>query len=155
MASATLIFKGRNKHIAVSDHAMYVSRRGKLDCCVENMRNVLTQYQTNIIEASSALSSSAEDSLNAILNVQTADEIKTFAMKSVKVMPKAQRRMSLRQDSQPPPSTDAGPSLAPVASLPQPDDESSHRSNSCKYIYLRCQKRTNDNARSSRTFRTT
>lgn len=120
---------------------------------VDHMRNVLTQYQTYIIEASSALSSSAEESLNAILNVQTADEIKTFAMKSTKVMPKSQRRMSLRQDFQPPPTTEAGPALAPVASLPRPDDESSHRSNSCKHT-LNYQHNKSNPHRSSRPSRT-
>jgi hypothetical protein len=99
---------------------------------VDNMRNVLTQYQTYIIEAGSSLSGSAEDSLNALLNVQTADEIKTFVMKSTKTLPRSQRRQSMRQELPPPPTTDAGSSLAPVPSLTRPDDESSHRSNSCK-----------------------
>ena len=98
---------------------------------VDNMRNVLTQYQTFVIEAGSSLSESAEDSLNALLNVQTADEIKTFAMKQTKTMPKSQRRQSIRQEMPPPPTTDAGSSLAPVPSLPR-DDVSSHRSNSCE-----------------------
>lgn len=99
---------------------------------VDHLRNVLTQYQTHIIEAGSALSGSAEDSLNALLNIQTADEIKTFAMKSTKTMPIQQRRQSIRQDLPPPPTTDAGSSLAPVPSITRPDDRSSHRSNSCK-----------------------
>lgn len=100
---------------------------------VDNMRNVLTQYQTFVIEAGSSLSESAEDSLNALLNVQTADEIKTFAMKNTKVLPRAQRRMSMRQDVSTPPLTDAGSSLTPVPTLPR-DDVSSHRSNSCKAL---------------------
>ena len=98
---------------------------------VDNMRNVLTQYQTFVIEAGSSLSESAEDSLNALLNVQTADEIKTFAMKQTKTLPRSQRRQSIRQELPPPPTTDAGSSLAPVPSL-QRDDVSSHRSNSCE-----------------------
>jgi hypothetical protein len=98
---------------------------------VDNMRNVLTQYQTYVIEAGSSLSGSAEDSLNALLNVQTADEIKTFAMKTTKTLSRSQRRQSMRQEFPPPPTTDAGSSLAPVPSAP-PDDESSRRSNSCR-----------------------
>ncbi|KIW02971.1 uncharacterized protein PV09_05632 [Verruconis gallopava] len=96
---------------------------------VDNMRDLLTQYQTSLIEAGSALSESAEDSLNALLNMQTADEIKTFVMKTTKTLPQSQRRLSMRQEHPPPSTTDASSSLAPVSSVPR-DDGSSHRSNS-------------------------
>lgn len=115
----------------------------------DKLRDVLTQYQTHIIEAGSSLSGSAEDSLNSLLNVQTPDEIKTFALKSTKVLPNSQRRMSMRPDPAqssrpdlatsnltPAPTGDAGSSLTPIPSITRPDDESSFRSSSCKNLRL-------------------
>jgi hypothetical protein len=110
---------------------------------IDHLRNVLTQYQTHVIESSSTISTSAEECLNALLNVQTADEIKTFALKATRTLPAstaAKRRMS-RADIQSPglSATDPGSSLSPTTSLavpvpplPRPDDGSSQRSSSCK-----------------------
>jgi hypothetical protein len=108
---------------------------------IDHLRNVLTQYQTHVIESSSSISTSAEDCLNALLNIQTADEIKTYALKSTRTLPAttaAKRRMS-RADLQPPSASDPSSSLSPSTSLAPPtppvprlDDESSQRSSSCK-----------------------
>jgi hypothetical protein len=108
---------------------------------VDHLRNVLTQYQTHVTDCVTAAGREGEDCMNAILNVQTADEIKTYALRTTRGLPAtpatsaAKRRMS-RADAPPPPppSTDAGSSLAPVPSLPRPDELSSQRSSSCRLI---------------------
>jgi hypothetical protein len=112
---------------------------------VDHLRNVLTQYQTHVIESSSTISTSAEECLNALLNVQTADEIKTFALKATRnvsgttpTSTAAKRRMS-RADHQSSSAADPSASLspttsnaAPVPPVPRLDDGSSQRSSSCK-----------------------
>jgi len=106
---------------------------------VDHQRNGLTQFQTHVIECFSATGNSAEECLNALLNVQTADEITTFAIKTTRSLPTittntstSERRKSTIQEPVPPPTTDAGSSLAPVPSLPRPDEMSSNRSSSSK-----------------------
>jgi hypothetical protein len=110
---------------------------------IDHLRNVLTQYQTHVIESSSTVSTTAEACLNALLNVQTADEIKTFALKSTSTLPAstaAKRRMSRADIQTPGPSAaDPSSSLSPTTSLatpvppmPRPDDGLSQRSSSCK-----------------------
>jgi hypothetical protein len=107
---------------------------------VDHLRNVLTQYQTHITDCTTSAGSQGEECMNAILNVQTADEIKTYAMRTTRGISAAapssaaKRRMS-RADippPPPPPTTDAGSSLAPVPSLSRPDELSSQRSSSCR-----------------------
>jgi hypothetical protein len=122
---------------------------------VDHQRNGLTQFQTHVIECFSATGSSAEECLNALLNVQTADEITTFAIKTTRSLPAVapttgastgtstmgslmsttatqERRKSLRQESMPPPppTTDAGSSLHPIPSVPRQDEAASNRSGS-------------------------
>jgi hypothetical protein len=112
---------------------------------IDHLRNVLTQYQTHVIESTSTISTSAEECLNALLNVQTADEIKTFALKTTRTLPTttsattaAKRRMS-RADTLPSSAGDPSASLspttsvaAPVPPVPRLDDGASQRSSSCK-----------------------
>ena len=98
---------------------------------LNHLRDVLTQYQTHVIESVSSVSSSAEECLNALLNVQVADEIKTFAMKTSAAQPSTQQETSTATSS-----TARGPSttLAPTVSATQADDGSSHRSSSSTSI---------------------
>jgi hypothetical protein len=114
---------------------------------VDHLRNVLTQYQTHVIESGSTISTSAEECLNALLNVQTADEIQTFALKTTRTLPTttststpAKRRMS-RADTQSSFAANPNASLSPTTSqaapippVPRLDDGSSQRSSSCKTI---------------------
>jgi F-BAR domain only protein len=104
---------------------------------VDHQRNGLTQFQTHVIECFSAVGSSAEECLNALLNIQTADEITTFALKTTRSLPTitttaSGRRKSTVQEPVAPPTTDAGSSLAPVPSLPRQDEISSNRSGSSR-----------------------
>jgi hypothetical protein len=102
---------------------------------LNHLRDVLTQYQTHVIESVSSVSSSAEECLNALLNVQVADEVKTFAMKISATQSSTQREISIATSSRsegpaPGPST----TLSPITSATQADDGSSHRSSSGTYI---------------------
>lgn len=49
---------------------------------VNHLRDVLTQFQTHELDQVERNRASAESCLNVLLNVETADEIKTFAMKT-------------------------------------------------------------------------
>lgn len=123
---------------------------------VDHQRSGLTQFQTHVIECFSATGNSAEECLNALLNVQTADEITTFAIKTTRSLPVVsspgtgastpmantvgsmmtatttqELRKSLRQEPMPPlPTTDAGSSLHPVPTIPRQDEAASTKSGS-------------------------
>lgn len=114
---------------------------------LENLRNALTQYTTYAIESQNAGTTTAEECLNALLNVQTIDEIKTFAMKSATNPPRTSRIEAPGSRAGPPSRAGAdasafippesGPALAPTISLNRPGpDGGAGRTNSCK-----CQER--------------
>ena len=48
---------------------------------VDHLRDVLTQFQTHEVDQVERSRTSAESCLNALLNLETADEIKTFAVR--------------------------------------------------------------------------
>lgn len=77
---------------------------------VNHLRDVLTQFQTHELDQVERSRASAESCLNALLNVETADEIKTFAMRT---KGQAGPASSARQDSIPGSST-----LRPSGSIP-------------------------------------
>ncbi|KAI4833824.1 hypothetical protein E4T44_09197 [Aureobasidium sp. EXF-8845] len=85
-----------------------------------NLRDVLTQFQTHEIDAIEKMKDSAESVLNILLNIETADEIKTYALRvsSGDVVPK-ETKVRNRQ------SIFVPPSLAPT---PHHDDGASMRS---------------------------
>lgn len=58
---------------------------------VNHLRNVLTQFQTHEVDQVERNRVTAEQCLNALLNVETADEIKTFAMRTSQGQLPAQR----------------------------------------------------------------
>lgn len=49
---------------------------------VNHLRDVLTQFQTHELDQVERSRASAESCLNVLLNIETADEIKTFAVKA-------------------------------------------------------------------------
>ena len=49
---------------------------------VNHLRDVLTQFQTHEVDQVERTRTSAESCLNALLNIETADEIKTFAARA-------------------------------------------------------------------------
>jgi F-BAR domain only protein len=62
---------------------------------VNHLRDVLTQYATHEVDAIEKDKASAESCLGALLNVETADEIKTFAARAASGQPAGNlRRLS-------------------------------------------------------------
>lgn len=88
---------------------------------LNHLRDVLTQYQTHEVDQVEKNRVNAESSLNVLLNVDTADEIRTFALRVLSG--KSPRE---RQPSRP---TPLSPSVS-SPSVPQADDRSSQRSDS-------------------------
>lgn len=97
---------------------------------LELLQKTLTQFQTYADEAKNSASASLEECLNALLNVQLADEIVLFAQKSRQGGSiTRERRMSRPQQ----PVFQESSSLAPPP-VPSQHDASSIRSGSCKFI---------------------
>jgi hypothetical protein len=97
----------------------------------DHLRNSLTQLETYASDMSNSNSTSIQECLGVLLEVQTADEIQHFSMKapgSVSQMPPPSRRMS----QPPPPSFTPSSSLAPPLP-PPPADLVSQRSNSSRF----------------------
>jgi hypothetical protein len=96
---------------------------------VNHLRDVLTQFQTHEVDSIEKYRQSAESCLNALLNMETADEIKTFAT-----------RMAAGRGSMPRTQTSGVGSARPTSSqirappTPPPprhaDDRQSQRTNS-------------------------
>ncbi|KAI9683383.1 MAG: hypothetical protein M1829_005455 [Trizodia sp. TS-e1964] len=78
------------------------------------LRDVLTQYQTHEVDQVERNRVSAEECLNTLLNIETADEIKTFATGVVEGKPRLERTSSSR--------TGVSSSLAP-STTPRPTDD--------------------------------
>ncbi|CRG89572.1 Formin-like protein 14 [Talaromyces islandicus] len=105
---------------------------------LNHLRDVLTQLQTHEVDQVERSRQTAESCLNALLNVQTADEIKTFAAKvSGGREPTSLRRSSSTAAAPPAPAPSAPVSTAPAnthpVDLPPPpriqDDAASQHSN--------------------------
>lgn len=92
---------------------------------LDHLRSCLTEFQTYSSEVSTAVSTAAEESLNALLNWQTSVEIQHFTLKA----PASVSMMRERRKSQPPPpgAIQVPPTLAPPLPV---DDVLSQRSNS-------------------------
>ncbi|KAJ9630082.1 Suppressor of Profilin deletion [Knufia peltigerae] len=98
---------------------------------VNHLRDVLTQFQTHEVDAIEKNRLSAESCLNALLNIETADEIKTFATRASSTRNSLPRRRSsaAASASARPPSSH----LRPPPTPPPPrhaDDRQSQRTNS-------------------------
>jgi hypothetical protein len=99
---------------------------------LELLQKCLTQFQTYADETRNSTSASVEECLNALLNVQLADEIVLFSQKVRQGGPTVrERRMSRPQQ----PNFAESSSLAPPP-IPSQHDAASIRSGSCKLLYL-------------------
>jgi F-BAR domain only protein len=78
-----------------------------------HLRDVLTQFQTHEIDQVERNRVSAESSLNALLNIETADEIKTFAARVSGGRGSIARRRSSATASTTRPMSAAGPPPTP------------------------------------------
>ncbi|KAF9732872.1 hypothetical protein PMIN02_009597 [Paraphaeosphaeria minitans] len=96
---------------------------------LNHLRDALTQFQTHEVDQVERNRISAEETLNVLLNIETADEIQTWALR-------------MRSGEKPPPATRKGSSvgtpsrnLAPLPPMPPPpmiqaDDDRSQKSGS-------------------------
>ncbi|KAJ9659002.1 hypothetical protein H2201_007524 [Coniosporium apollinis] len=91
---------------------------------LNHLRDVLTQFQTHEVDQVERSRVTAEQCLNALLNVETAEEIKRFSSRSLSGRPKLERPSSSRVGFAP------GSSLAPTSPVPAADDRLSQRSGS-------------------------
>ncbi|KAF2147093.1 uncharacterized protein K452DRAFT_347932 [Aplosporella prunicola CBS 121167] len=90
---------------------------------VNHLRDALTQFQTLELDQIDRQRAPVEQALGLLLEVQTADEIKTFALKATNGKAKIERQRSRGQ------ATVAGTNLSPIPPT-TPDDGSSQRSGS-------------------------
>lgn len=102
---------------------------------LNHLRDVLTQLETHEVDQVERGRQAAENCLNLILNVETADEIKTFAAKMVgnrvPPSPTTSRRPTSQPETPPtaPPAIETPPAVAPLAPPPRiQDDSASQRS---------------------------
>ena len=95
---------------------------------VNHLRDVLTQFQTHEVDQVERNRVTAENCLNALLNVETADEIKSFASRTLggKSQLRTQRRKSLATGTGT--GTRAPDPLPPPPPIPAADDNASQRS---------------------------
>jgi F-BAR domain only protein len=104
----------------------------------DHLRDVLTQFQTHEVDQVERNRKSAEDCLNAILNIETADEIKTWSLKATNGRPRMERPRSRHPTGSTTGST-LGSSLGASSHLAPPatpslhvEDDASQRSGSGK-----------------------
>ncbi|KAI9685314.1 MAG: hypothetical protein M1822_004687 [Bathelium mastoideum] len=104
---------------------------------LNQLRDVLTQFQTHEVDHVERIRQSTENCLNGILSIETADEIKTWALRATRGQPRIERtrsRPSLAGSSAP--STANAPPVPPIphdSLAPTPsagNDDGSSRSGS-------------------------
>lgn len=102
---------------------------------LNHLRDVLTQLETHEVDQVERGRQAAESCLNVLLNVETADEIKTFAAKwagnRAPLSPVTSRRQPPQAETPPaaPPMVQTPPAAAPLAPPPRiQDDAASQRS---------------------------
>ena len=104
-----------------------------------HLRDVLTQYQTHEVDQVERNRVTAEQCLNVLLSVETADEIKLFAVRNVRdrdaptTLPNPMSAGAPQRGARMPPRTDTDSSLRVPQALQQQDDRASQRSASGKY----------------------
>ncbi|KAL0254946.1 Suppressor of Profilin deletion [Diplodia seriata] len=91
---------------------------------INQLRDALTQFQTLELDSIDRSRGPTEQCLGVILEVQTADEIKTFALKTTSGKPKFETQRGRNQAQA---SSSSTPAIQPP---PTPDDGSSQRSGS-------------------------
>lgn len=104
---------------------------------LNHLRDILTQYQTHESDQAQRAQANAEEVLNAILEINTANEIASFAARVIGGKPRLEKRTSTRGSAGPSPGASAGPagltptqssSLAPPSTVPTHDDDTSDHS---------------------------
>ncbi|KAK0620192.1 Muniscin C-terminal mu homology domain-containing protein [Immersiella caudata] len=88
---------------------------------INHLRDVLTQFETHEVDQATRTQASAEEVLNAILEVNTEQEIQNFVQRTVSGKPKVERKPITRQSS-----IVASSNLAPPSVTGHEDDVSDH-----------------------------
>ena len=93
---------------------------------INHLRDVLTQFQTHEVDLVEKNRVTAESCLNVLLNVETKDEITTFALRAIEQRPTPveKKRGSVSTPMRPPPTTAGSSSLAPSISRLEEDGTS-------------------------------
>jgi len=109
-----------------------------------HLRDVLTQYQTHEVDQVERNRLTAEQCLNALLTVETADEIKMFAVRYARdggaaipeaIAPRTPASRMAQRNTRMPPRTDTNSSLTVPGAFPQAqDDRASQRSASSGFL---------------------
>jgi F-BAR domain only protein len=89
---------------------------------VNQLRDLLTQYQTHESDRAQGQQLTAEETIAVMLEISTTQEIEGFVQKSVAGKPKLEKRVSTRQSS----SLGASTTLAPPSTGTHDDDTSDH-----------------------------
>lgn len=100
---------------------------------LNHLRDVLTQLQTHEVDQVEKDRVSAEQCLNVLLNVEIADEIKTYALKAVANRPRndrAVRQSTGMSASSNGPASQSIPNLAPTQSSASANEDASQRTGS-------------------------
>lgn len=74
---------------------------------INHLRDVLTQFETHEIDQATRTQAAAEEVLNVMLELNTAQEIQNFAQRTIAGKPKVERRATMKQSAAP--STSATP----------------------------------------------
>ncbi|KAK0715545.1 Muniscin C-terminal mu homology domain-containing protein [Lasiosphaeris hirsuta] len=84
---------------------------------INHLRDVLTQFETHEVDQATRTQASAEDVLNTMLEINTAQEIQNFSQRTVAGKPKVERKPVTRQSS-----IAGGSNLAPPSISGHDDD---------------------------------
>jgi hypothetical protein len=91
---------------------------------INHLRDVLTQFETHEVDQATRAQAAAEEVLNVMLEVNTAQEIQNFVQRTTAGKPKVERRSTSRQQ------TPVGPSAAsPSVTGDDISEHSAHRDN--------------------------
>ncbi|KAL9071243.1 MAG: hypothetical protein Q9157_005527 [Trypethelium eluteriae] len=113
---------------------------------LNHLRDVLTQFQTHEVDHVERVRQSTENCLNGILSIETADEIKTWALRTTRGQPRIERTRSRPSTtgSVVPTASTAPPvppipqeALAPTASTGNDDGSSRSGSSRSRYVQYR------------------
>lgn len=66
---------------------------------INHLRDVLTQFETHEVDQATRTQAAAEEVLNTMLEMNTAQEIQNFAQRTVAGKPKVERKSTTRQSS--------------------------------------------------------
>ncbi|KAM7219014.1 Muniscin C-terminal mu homology domain containing protein [Rhypophila decipiens] len=89
---------------------------------INHIRDVLTQYGTHEVDQSSRTQKAAEEVLNTMLEVNTAQEIQSFAQRTTAGKPRLERKSTVTRQS----SIAGSTNLAPPSVTGHEDDVSDH-----------------------------